>query len=217
MARTDLDNRNVADWLRERIRKGLLVPGERLVEADLVRATGASRAKVREALKQLGTEGLVTLEEFRGASVKRHSLEEIRQIYQARMVLEGLAAAEFTRRADASQRSRLQAMQSALDECADAGQHDTFARLNADWHRLLIEGAGNTMVTQFLERLTVPIYRLLFSNFYSRQRIVLANADHQVVTMAILARQPEAAEAAMRAHISRGMAALAELDASFDA
>ncbi|MFM1885714.1 MAG: hypothetical protein RL026_871 [Pseudomonadota bacterium] len=193
------------------------MPGERLVEADLVRATESSRAKVRDALKQLGAEGLVTLEEFRGASVKRHSLEEIRQIYQARMVLEGLAAAEFTRRADGAQRSRLQQLQAQLDACADAGQHDPFARLNADWHRLIIEGSGNTLVAQFLERLTVPIYRLLFSNFYSRQRIVLANVDHQVVTTAILARQPEAAEAAMRAHIARGMAALAELDASFDA
>ena len=65
----------VADWVRERIRLGKLVPGQRLIEADMVRETGASRSKVREALQRLESEGLVTIEEFRGASVKRLGIE----------------------------------------------------------------------------------------------------------------------------------------------
>ena len=85
----------VADWVRERIRLGKLVPGQRLVEADMVRDTGASRSKVREALQRLESEGLVTIEEFRGASVRRLGIDEVRQIYQTRMALEGLAAGEF--------------------------------------------------------------------------------------------------------------------------
>src|SRR5512139_3432114 len=97
----------VVDWVREHIRHGRLVPGQRLVEADIVAATGASRSKVREALRRLESEGLLTIEEFRGASVKRLGPDEVRQIYQTRMALEGLAARECALRADAALRARL--------------------------------------------------------------------------------------------------------------
>lgn len=209
--------RAVADWVRDRIRVGRLVPGQRLVEADIVRDTHASRSKVREALQRLESEGLVSIEEFRGASVKRLGIDEVRQIYRTRMALEGLAAGEFAASSNAALKARLQAIQDELNQWEHKGNHDRFARLNDSWHRLIIEGSGNTYVAQFLTRLTVPIYRLLFSTFYNAQRIGLANADHRLITAAILEGRTEDAEMAMRAHISQGLNALTELDAHFDA
>lgn len=203
---------DVAAWLRERIRLGRMVPGQRLVEADLVGATGASRSKVREALRRLEAEGLVSIEEFRGASVKRLGPDEVRQIYQARMALEGLAAAECALRADAPLRARLRAVQDQLDQVEQERDHDRFARLNGTWHQLIIEGSGNPYIAQFLTHLTVPIYRLLFSTFYATQRIAEANADHRVITAAIVKGRAAEAERAMRAHIGAGLAALIELD-----
>lgn len=202
----------VVEWLRERIRLGRLVPGQRLVEADIVDATGASRSKVREALQRLEAEGLVAIEEFRGASVKRFGPDEVRQIYQARMALEGLAAAECATRADAVLRKRLLGIQEELNVVEHAGNHDRFARLNSAWHELIIEGSGNPYIAQFLTRLAVPIYRLLFSTFYTTQRIARANADHRVITAAIVDGRAADAERAMRAHISDGLEALIELD-----
>ena len=207
---------DVTDWVRERIRHGRLVPGQRLVEADIVTATGVSRGKVREALRRLESEGLVTIEEFRGASVKKLGLDEVRQIYQARMALEGLAAAECAARADPALRKRLREIQSELDAGESAGNHERFARLNEAWHRLIIEGSGNGYVAQFLQRLNVPIYRLLFSTFYTTQRIVRANADHRVITAAIVDARSADAERAMRAHIHDGLEALIELNSHFD-
>ena len=211
-----LTTHSVADWVRERVRTGRLVPGQRLIEADIVRETGASRSKVREALQRLAAEGLVSIEEFRGASVKRLSVDEVRQIYHCRMALEGLAARECAARADAALKQRLQAIQAEMDQWQHEGNHDRFARLNESWHRLIIEGSGNAYVAQFLSRLTVPIYRLLFSTFYNAQRIGLANADHRLITAAIVDGRVEDAERAMRAHISQGLDALTELDAHFD-
>lgn len=209
--------RAVADWVRDRIRVGRLVPGQRLVEADIVRDTHASRSKVREALQRLESEGLVRIEEFRGASVKRLGIDEVRQIYRTRMALEGLAAGEFAASSNAALKARLQAIQDELNQWEHQGNHDRFARLNDSWHRLIIEGSGNTYVAHFLTRLTVPIYRLLFSTFYNAQRIALANADHRIITAAIVEGRSEDAEQAMRAHISHGLSALTELDAHFDA
>lgn len=206
----------VGDWVRERIRNGALVPGQRLVEADIVAATGASRSKVREALQRLEAEGLLTIEEFRGASVKKLGRDEVRQIYEARMALEGLAARECAVRADAALRARLHEVQQELNDGEHVGNHDRFARLNQTWHALIIAGSGNEYIAQFLKRLTVPIYRLLFASFYTAQRIASANADHRLITAAIVEGRPDAAEQAMRAHIRNGLDALIELNTHFD-
>jgi len=206
---------DVAAWVRERIRRGRLVPGQRLVEADLVEATGSSRGKVREALRRLESEGLVTIEEFRGATVKRLGPDEVRQIYEARMALEGLAASECARRADAALRARLTALQRELDIGERAADHDRFAKLNGEWHGLIVAGSGNEYIAQFLTRLTVPVYRLVFATFYTAERIAAANADHRRITAAIVAGRAVDAERAMREHIANGLAALLELDSHF--
>lgn len=208
-----LTAQEIADHLRDELRAGRLVPGQRLVEADITRQTGGSRSRVREALRRLEAEGIVTIEEFRGASVRRLGPDEIRQIYETRMVLEGLAAGECARRASPEIKARLRALQDELDRGEANTDHAQFSRLNDTWHKLIIEGSGNTYVAQFLSRLTVPIHRMLFSTFYTMHRIALANADHRVVTAAILDGRTEDAERAMRQHISQGLAALTELDA----
>jgi DNA-binding GntR family transcriptional regulator len=202
---------DVAKWVRERVRRGRLVPGQRLVEADLIAQTGASRSKVREALQRLEAEDLVVIEEFRGASVKRVGPDEVRQIYTARMALEGVAAAEFAAADAPALKERLQKLQSEMDRRTDEDGHESFARLNGQWHELIVRGSGNTYVAQFLARLTVPIYRLMFSTFYSEQSIRRANADHQKITAAIVAGRAREAETAMRRHISDGLAALTEI------
>lgn len=206
----------VVDWVREHIRHGRLVPGQRLVEADIVAATGASRGKVREALRRLESEGLLTIEEFRGASVKRLGRDEVVQIYQARMALEGLAARECALRADAALRAQLASIQQEMNDGEDTGNHDRFARLNGTWHGLIIAGSGNEYIAQFLKQLTVPIYRLLFASFYTAQRIATANADHRVITAAIVESRADDADRAMRAHIHNGLDALIELNTHFD-
>ncbi len=202
--------------MREGIRHGRLVPGQRLVEADIVTVTGVSRGKVREALRRLESEGLVSIEEFRGASVKKLGLDEVRQIYLARMALEGLAAGECATLANVALRKRLQEIQEEMNAGESAGNHDRFARLNQAWHHLIIEGSGNGYIAQFLTRLNVPIYRLLFSTFYTTQRIATANADHRVITAAIVEGRSADAERAMRTHIQNGLEALIELNAHFD-
>lgn len=207
---------DVAGWVRERIRNGRLVPGQRLVEADIVEASGASRGKVREALRRLEIEGLLTIEEFRGATVKRFGQDEMRQIYDARMALEGFAAGECARRGDEAFRSRLLAIQQELDEWESAGDHDRFAHLNDAWHKLIIAGSANEYAARFLSGLRVPIYRLLFSTFYTAQRISRANADHRVITAAIVEGRADDAERAMRQHIRDGLDALLELNAHFE-
>jgi DNA-binding GntR family transcriptional regulator len=203
----------VADWIRERIRRGRFVPGQRLIEADIIEQAGASRSKVREALQRLEAEGLVSIEEYRGASVKQIGPDEIRQIYRARMALEGIAAADFAAAQAPKLKQRLAALQESMNRWREAGGHERFAELNSEWHRLIIEGSGNAYVAQFVERLSVPTYRLLFSSFYTDRGVDDANADHQAITAAIVDGRAADAEAAMRQHISDGLAAVSDIAA----
>lgn len=203
----------LVNWARENIRTGRFVPGQRLIESDIIRETHASRNKVRDALQRLATEGLVTIEAFRGASVKSMSWDEVRQIYQARMALEGFAARQFAASDKDELKAKLRQTQQELDKWVERGDHERFARLNTEWHDLIIEGAGNEYFRQFVARLTIPVYRLLFTSFYSKQRIVHANADHKKITRAIVSGKPDEAETLMRNHIDSALQALSAVDA----
>ena len=205
----------IADWVRDRIRKGQFAPEQRLVEVDVIRKTGGSRLKVREAFQRLAAEGLVEIEPFKGASVRSTSLEEVRQIYRARAALEGVAAADFTRLASEAQRTKLQEIQAELERCVEERSPESFGRLNGEWHGLIVEGAGNAVIDELLQRLTVPIHRLLFDSFYDVERLRTANDDHRRILEAVLARDADAAEQAMRAHVQAGFEMLSAIESSY--
>jgi len=206
---------DIADWVRERIRTGRFVPGQRLVEVDIIRQTGASRSKAREALQRLEGEGLVQIEEFRGASVKNTGLEEVAQIYRARVALEGICAGDFARNASPAQKAQLCAVQEELDRSVEQRAPDRFGRLNLEWHRLIVEGSGNGVIAELLKRLNVPIHRLLFESFYDEVRLRTANADHRNILRLLLAGDAEGAEAAMRSHIGNGFETLSKIEGEF--
>ena len=204
----------IADWIRAQIRSARMVPGQRLVEIDLIRQTGGSRFKVREALQRLAAEGLVEIEEFRGARVRGASMEEVRQLYRARAALEGLCAGDFARLASANERQQLATIAAQMEQCLASGTPEQFSRLNGKWHGLIMHVTGNTVIEGLVRRLNTPVHHLQFETFYSGERLREAVADHRRILDAILAADPLAAEAAMRRHIENGLRFLSALDAA---
>lgn len=203
---------DVVQAIKEGLRRGDLVPGQRLVEPDVMRSTGASRGRVREALLRLSSEGLVELHEFKGASVKRLTRAEVLQAYQMREMIEGLAARLSAQAGlDRAARAELKALQKELDEATAALSTDRFMRANDRYHRFIIERCANAYVQAFVERLRLPIFRLQFQLFFETDAIRRSNADHQAITAAILEGDGDRAEAAMRAHVRSGHATVDEL------
>jgi DNA-binding GntR family transcriptional regulator len=202
----------VADWIRAQIRGNRLVPGQRLVEVDIIRKTGASRFKVREAFHRLAAEGLIEIEEFRGASVREASMDEVRQLYRARAALEGLCAGDFTRNASADQKEQLKDLATQMEACVENGTPERFGSLNGDWHTLIMQGGGNSVIEGLVKRLYTPVHHLLFETFYRSDRLREAVNDHRNILDAVLAGNADAAEKAMRDHVENGHAFLAELD-----
>src|SRR5580700_10031410 len=113
----------VLDELRQSIIAGRLNPGERLIERELISMMGVSRTVIREALRQLESEGLVAIVPNKGPIVRTLTLEEAHDLYAIRAVLEGLAARLFVEQADDHQIARLEKAFAFLEtayESADA-------------------------------------------------------------------------------------------------
>lgn len=202
----------IADWIRHMIRSSRFVPGQRLVEVDLIRQTGGSRSKVREALQRLESEGLVEIEEFRGASVRNPSMKEVQQLYRARGALEGICAADFTRMASAEEIDRLDEIATEMERCVDSGAPERFGELNSTWHSMIMDGAGDLVIKGVVQRLNTPIHHLVFESFYRSEKLRSAAADHRRIVDAMKRGDATEAEQAMREHVENGLKFLTDLD-----
>src|SRR5258706_4861187 len=144
----------VANKLREAIMSGTLKPGQRLIERELCEMTGVSRPSIREALRLLEADGLVNTVPHRGPVVSTISLEEARQLYAARAVLEGFAGRECARLRDPAVVHRIGGALARLK--AAFAEADLMAALDAktEFYAALIGGFQNT----FIERMLRPLH-----------------------------------------------------------
>lgn len=143
----------VVEALRERILGGAIAPGVRLVEGKLSTELGVSRMPVREALRQLAAEGLVTIEPRRGASVTSFSSQQVRELVEVRATLEGLNAKLAAQRHDAAQ---IAAMERILEEgtrLADCDDPAIGMLMNQRFHDALGSIAANSVLQDLMRSL----------------------------------------------------------------
>jgi DNA-binding GntR family transcriptional regulator len=191
-------------FIRNGIRDGRFAPGQRLIEGELQAALGVSRGSIREAIRRLAAEHILQVELHKGARVRQLSADEIRNIYQVREVLEGLAsrlAAENARPADANLKA-LAALEKEFDRDFD-GTAQAYLRYNERFHRLILQMAGNAELSRLIGNLEIPSFILLVHVLVSAESIERARAEHRPIVQAILKRDGGKAERAMRTHIRR--------------
>lgn len=145
--------RMVVDRLRDRILSGALPGGERLVEGRLSEEMGVSRMPVREALRQLASEGLVTIEPRRGATVTQFSEEQVRELVEVRATLEGLNAKLAAKRHDPEKIRELEDILSEGVRLAESSDAVTLMRLNQRFHDALANIAANSVLRDIMRSL----------------------------------------------------------------
>ena len=136
----------VAQKLREAIMSGTFKPGQRLVERELCEMTGVSRPSIREALRLLEADGLVTTVAHRGPVVSTISLEEAKQLYAARAVLEGFAGRECARLHDPAVVRRIGDALTKLKAAFAEGDLLTALKAKTEFYAALIDGCQNTFI-----------------------------------------------------------------------
>jgi DNA-binding GntR family transcriptional regulator len=194
--------------LRSAIVTGKLLPNERLVEADLVASLGARRTAVRAALARLAHEGLVEHERNRGAKVRRVSEREAVEILETRAVLEGLIARKAAEAATPADIAELRAIVSRMRDLLDAGELLASSQPNITLHATIQRIADHPTVERVVSTLNSQLVRFQYRTILQPGRPEESLAEHVAIVDAIEAGDGEAAEAAMRRHLSKVAEAL---------
>ena len=210
-----------ADALREQLEQdivtGTLRPGERLDEQSLAARFGVSRTPIREALMQLATAGLVTLQPRRGAFVASLSLKEIIERFEVMAALEGACGALAARRITDEERRELLEAHEACAREASGGSSDAYYYANERFHHILYAACHNAFLAEQARQLHERLkpYRRL--QLRARSRVAGSLAEHQGIVDAILAGDGDKADQLLKGHILIQGERLGDFIASFEA
>ena len=166
----------VTTWLRERIRAGRFVPGQRLIEADLVRDTNSSRGRVREALQRLEAQGLVTSTRYKGVVVTPMSIAEIEEVFEFRALLEprviAFAVPQMTEQSLDQARAYCEAF-------AAETQPTRWGDLNRQFHSALYADARRPYFMSVIDKTNDRIDRYVRAQLELTHGMERARRDHE--------------------------------------
>ncbi|HVL75946.1 MAG TPA: GntR family transcriptional regulator [Noviherbaspirillum sp.] len=189
----------IRDTLRARILSGEFSTGDRLVEGRLSEELGASRVPVREALRALASEGLVTIEPRRGASVVFLSDEMAHDLVEVRATLEGLNAKLAAQRRTDKVVAELKEVLERGMAAAKTGRPDQLAALNYEFHELLATAAGNAVLTDMVRSLRTRTAMLFAPN--TKERARQDWEEHAQVLHAVISGNAELAALLAAQHV----------------
>ena len=195
----------VAERLRQAIFERRLEPGSWIDEQKLAVEFGISRTPLREALKVLAVEGLVTMKVRRGAYVTEMSRADVQQVYHLLALLESDAAARVAKAADAKQRAELEALHQQLER--QVRHREAFFAANERFHMALLRIAGNRWAEQMVTDLRKVMKLNRHHSLFKQGRIADSLAEHRALLQAIAARDGNAAQRLMRSHFANGLEA----------
>jgi DNA-binding GntR family transcriptional regulator len=195
----------VAELLRQRIFKRELEPGSWIDELKLAEEYGISRTPLREALKVLAAEGLVTMKVRRGAYVTEVSDKDLADVYHLLSLLESDAAGVVAERASDAQRAELQTLHAGLE--AALGDRDRFFAVNEQFHMRLLEMADNRWREQMVADLRKVMKLNRHNSLFKTGRIDESLAEHRAIMTALLARDAGLTRERMQKHFRNGLEA----------
>jgi len=195
----------VAEQLRQRIFRRELEPGSWIDELKIAEEFGISRTPLREALKVLAAEGLVTMKVRRGAYVTEMSEKDLRDVYHLLSLLESDAAGVVATTATAEQLQALQALHQELEEAT--GNRERFFAVNERFHMLLLELADNRWRSQMVADLRKVMKLNRHNSLFKQGRIEDSLNEHRAILAAMLARDAKMTVKAMQMHFAQGLEA----------
>lgn len=187
--------------LREAIIQGNLRPGDRLVERKLAAQLRVSRTPVREAIRVLEREGLVSHIPRVGAVVAEVDSQDVLDVYRIRAVLEGLAARLAAERIGEDQLEELNSLLRQVNRFARTGEHDRMETAHREFNDVLYRAAGSRRLYRMITTLVDYIGVHVRIGYSRPGRVAEAEGEHRRLVEAIKMRDGDLAESTARAHI----------------
>ncbi len=209
-SRTEPVQSRVINEMRRRIIAGEVRPGELLSEAALSDDLGVSRTPVREALKQLQTEGLIEIRPRVGNFVTVPSRREIAELFDMKELLEGAAARMLGQRGRVAQLDQLEENLHQSDLAVADDDRGSYAVLVAQFHDLIVAGADNSKLAAHYRTLMNQLAygRLVMTSLDQPGRPMQSDREHREVLELIIAKDADSAERVMRQHVRASRQAL---------
>ncbi|NWG32827.1 MAG: GntR family transcriptional regulator [Chloroflexi bacterium] len=197
----------VAERMRIAILEGRYKPGEWMRQERIAREMGVSQMPVREAIKELASEGLIEHIPYRGARVASFSLEDIQDLYEHRAFLEGRAAAIAAGWITEEELQKLKFVQTEIEQNSAPEQVGKYRELNRQFHQLIYTASRRQYLIRALNQMWSVFPTMMIANFAATTALPLPNRDatdneeHRAIIAALDAHSPEMAEKAVKAHI----------------
>ncbi|MGM8216307.1 GntR family transcriptional regulator [Bacillaceae bacterium W0354] len=194
----DMLHNKVCLVLRKAILNGSFKPGDRLIQTELAEIIGVSRMPIREALRTLEMEGLVTIEPHKGAVVRKYTSDDIREIFELRSILEPLALKKSMKRFTDKDIEKLKSYHHSMKQTTC---EDTYVEFNAKFHKHLFSRSQSPRLIDFIEKISLGIVR--DTPLIIEGQMKISNQEHEKILQAILINSPEEAAEHLAEHISR--------------
>jgi DNA-binding GntR family transcriptional regulator len=193
----------VYEELKMQILKGQIVPGTRMMEVEMAEEMGVSRTPIREAIRKLEKEGLVTIEPRKGAYASQISTQDMVDILEVRQNMEGLAAYYAAIRMSDEQKKRLSEINEAYNKAVIDNSTPDMIKFDTAFHHLIVEGSGNKMLVHMIEQLQELVLRFRYLYYDDFKRAEKMPREHKVIYDAIVTGDTEKARRAADVHIDR--------------
>jgi DNA-binding GntR family transcriptional regulator len=187
--------------IRRDIVEGRWAPGERLPEPVLCAEFGISRTPLRDALKLLEAEGLVELQPHVGAVVTDPGIPDVAEKMELLAALEQLAVAKVAAQQPPAAIAAIRRLHAQMQKAAHAGDAATYYRLNDEFHRVIVLGAGNKTLAEMHERLLWHVYRARHRANEHERIGVGETGHHDRIVRHVLAGESEAAARVIGEHL----------------
>lgn len=200
--RADTLRRQVEEAVRQAITSGKYRPGERLVERELCEALEVSRTSLREALRKLEAEKLVEIVPHKGPMVAVITVEEARELYELRGLLEGFAAREFALHAPDGAIARFRKTTQRLRRAAEDGDTDKVLTAKGQLYDIMLTNCRNGLLSEVLHSLFSRINLLRATSLMHPDRLPHSLAEIDELTDALEARQADRAQELATRHVT---------------
>ncbi len=200
----------ILETIRDAISNGTLKPGEKVVEPELAERFGISRTPIREAFRQLESEGFLTVIPRKGAVVVSFSSRQVEEFYAIKSILEGYAAHLACKNLTAKEIEKLCLINERLKQLADESDIKHFFKIHNDFHELFWRAADNEKLYEMISGLVGKFQRLRYASLNLPGRMLISVQEHAKIIEAFKARDAALAEQLVRKNAEYGGRVLME-------
>ena len=193
----------VYEELKRQIMIGEIPPGTRMMEVELADDMGVSRTPIREAIRKLEKEGLVSIEPRRGAYASEISIKDMVDVLEVREFLEGMAAGLASKRITEEETEAIKHAVEAYRDAVESGNTEEIIREDEIFHKLIVDCSGNKTLIQMINQVQELALRFRYIYYEDFSRYKNMPNEHQEILDAVLSGDPEVARKVADEHVLR--------------